>query len=160
MPSYLSPGHGGIEPFERRCGAAHHQNTGRVSVEPVDHAPTPCGAHPLQLRVSMKQPGRKSGTLVAGARVNDETGGLVDDDQVWILVDHSEFDRLGNQTGGDLRYGGLDDRPGVDTVAGAGGRSVEEHPCVEEGAGLGTAQFQQVGEHLVDPLPFEALGHL
>ena len=160
MPSYLSPRHGGVEPFERRCGATHHQNTGRVTVETVDHAPTPGRPHPLQLRVSMKQPRRQSGTLVAGARVNHETRGLVDDDQVWILVDHSEFDRLGNQTGGDLRDGGLDDRPGVDTVAGAGGRSVEEHPRLEQGAGLGTAQFEQVGQHLVDPLPFEALGHL
>jgi hypothetical protein len=97
---------------------------------------------------------------VAGARVNDKTGGLVDDDQVWILVDHSEFDRLGNQTSGDLRDGGLDDRPGVDAVAWAGRGSVEEYPCLEQGAGLGTAQFQQVGQHLVDPLPFEALGHL
>jgi len=108
----------------------------------------------------MKQPGRKSGTLVAGARVNDETGRLVDDDQVWILVDHSEFDRLGNQTDGDFWDWGLDDRPGVDAIARAGGGSVEEHPGLEQGAGLGTAQFEQVGQHLVDPLPFEALGHL
>jgi len=132
MPSYLSPGHSGIETFERFCGATHNQNTGRVSVETVDHAPTTGGAHPLQLRVSMKQPGRKSGPLVAGARVNDETGGLVDDDQVWILVDHSEFDLLGNQTSGDLWDGGLDDRPTVDAVARAGGGSVEEHPCLEQ----------------------------
>ena len=92
--------------------------------------------------------------------MNDETGGLVDDDQVWILVDHFEFDRLGNETSGDLWDGGLDDRPGVDSVAGAGGGSVEEHPRFEQGAGLGTAQIEQVGQHLVDPLPFEALGHL
>ena len=61
MPSYLSPCHGGVEPFERRCGATHHQNTGRVTVETVDHAPAPGGAHTLQLRVSMKQPGGKGG---------------------------------------------------------------------------------------------------
>ena len=160
MPSYPAPGHVGVEPLERRCGSTHDQNARRVTVETVDHAPAPGRPHALQLRVSMKQPRRQSGTLVAGSRVNDETRGLIHDDQVWVFVDHAEFDRLGNQTGCDLRDGGLDDRPGVDTVAGAGGRSVEEHPRFEQGAGLGTAQFEQVGQHLVDPLPFEALGHL
>jgi hypothetical protein len=48
----------------------------------------------------------------------------------------------------------------VDPVAGAGRRAVDEHARVEQRSGLGTAQVEQVGQYLVDPLPFEALGYL
>jgi hypothetical protein len=52
---------------------------------------------------------------VAGRRVHDQTGRLVDDEQVGILVDDVQRDRLGSMCVGDgRRHVDLDD------VAGAG----------------------------------------
>jgi hypothetical protein len=91
--------------------------------------------------------------------MNDEARWLVDHDQVRVFVDHSEIDRFGGEIVDNLWRRGLHHRPDVDPVAGPGRRPIESDACVEERPCLGPAQIEEIGQHLVDPLARQALGH-
>ena len=103
-----------LEPRVRLLGAGDDEQAGGVAVEPVDDpGPVVVAAG----RVELEQPVHERSRRVAGARVNDEAGGLVDDEEVLVLPDDVEIHRLGRER--TARRGQLDDDvlPALEPVA-------------------------------------------
>ncbi len=121
-------GKGAREGAMRGVGLRRDDQPARILVEPVHDARPPHAADPRQAVAAMvdQRVDQRSGP-VAGAGMHDEAGRLVDDDQVLVLEDDCERDRLalrhrrlglrqahrGAPTGDDLRLG-IGDRAAVD----------------------------------------------
>ena len=68
-----------------------HQQAGRVLVEPVHDARSPLAAYAGQAVAAMGDQGvDQRAILIAGGRVNNHAGGLVDHNQVVVLIDDIE----------------------------------------------------------------------
>ena len=72
--------------------------------------------------------------LVAGARVDDDAGGLVDDEQVLVLPDHVEVHLLGRERAGLGRKLDDDLLPALEPVALRPGLTVDEDGAVRDQA--------------------------
>src|SRR5947208_13413278 len=102
----------------------HYHETRRILVEPVDDAGPALAADAGQAVAAMSDQGvdQRSGP-VAGGGMNDKTGGLIDDDDVVVLVNHGERDRL--RTGPPRprwRHVNLDGSSGIDPMTGIADR--------------------------------------
>ena len=86
----------------KRAGDNHE--AGRVAVEAVDDART---GHLAELGIAPQQAVEQRAAGVARARMHDETGGLVDDDDRIVLVDHVELHVLLGREGERLVKMGL-----------------------------------------------------
>ena len=86
----------------KRAGDDHE--AGRVAVEAVDDART---GHLAELGIAPQQAVEQRAAGVARARMHDETGGLVDDDDRIVLVDHVELHVLLGREGERLVKMGL-----------------------------------------------------
>src|SRR5438552_18181801 len=112
---------------ERRMRAIvlrHHHEAGRILVEPVYGAGPALAADAGEAVAAMGDQGIDQRTgPVAGGGMNDETSGLFDDDDVVVLVNHGEWDRL--RTGPRRtrrRHVNLDGSSGIDPMAGIADR--------------------------------------
>ena len=84
------------EAVVRRVVLGDDQEPGRVLVEPVHDARPPDAADPGKAFAAMRdQRVDQRAGLVPGAGMHDEPGRLVDDDEVVVLEDDVERDRLG-----------------------------------------------------------------
>ena len=102
----------------------HHHQPGGVLVEPVHDARAADAADPRQAGAAMgdQRIDQRAG-LVAGAGMHDEALGLVDDNDVVILVDDIERDGFGPGFGGDrLRHIDCDRIAGGDMISGVADR--------------------------------------
>ncbi len=133
----------------------HHEKAGGAAIEAVDDAGTEDAphsgqvAHVAEQRVHQRPPGRSR------ARVDDESGRLVHDDEVRVLVDDGDRDVLRQWLGRD-RGGHVDDGhlPGAKAGRGSGTGAVEPHVSLgdqrlESGPGEGG---QPSGQPRVEPL--------
>ena len=89
----LAPADRVLQRAVRRCRARDDEQAGGVAVEPVDDA-RPVGLAPRPRRRAPAGRGRAC-RAVAGRRMDDEAGGLVDDEQVLVLPGDPELHRLG-----------------------------------------------------------------
>ena len=72
-----------------------HEQTAGVFVEAVDNTRPERSADARQsLRAVRDQRVDERAVGIAGASVDDEPGGLVDDDQVFVFIDHGKRHRL------------------------------------------------------------------
>src|SRR5688500_15703815 len=135
--------------FER---PSDHHHTARVLVEPV-HDARP--RHLRELGVQVQQRVLQSAGRIAGAWMHDQPGGLVDHEDVAILVDDRQLDLL-RRDPRDL----FDDRSHANLLApqnlvlGSELLTVDEHlagldPLLDAGPGK---VAHQLGEHLVQAL--------
>ena len=89
-------------PDERAVGLVvlgDHQQARGPLVEPVDDARPEDAAHAGEVAHVAEQRVHERAARGAGARVHDEPGRLVHDDQVAVLVDDGHFDVLGLRLG-------------------------------------------------------------
>ncbi len=85
----------GGEAAMRLVGLGHDQKPARVLVETVDDAGPRDAADAGEARAAMGDERIDEGLVgVAGARMDDEAGRLVDDDERVVLIDDVERDRL------------------------------------------------------------------
>ena len=136
------------------CASSERATTSRpggVAVEPVDDArPVVVSAGRVELEQPVhERPGRRP-----GARVDDETGRLVDDEQVLVLPGDVEVHRLRRELD---RLGQLDDHvlPALEPVALGPPLAVDEHGAARDQP-LGEparADLGARGEHAVEPRP-------
>ena len=118
----------------------------------------PLPGHPAdarQARAGVVQEGVDQGAaLAAGRGMHRHAGRLVDHDQVGVLVEHSERDRLGHRLGGDGRRDFQPVVAGHRLARGVGDRRAvaADMPLGDQRLDPGPRHLrQQVGEHLVDP---------
>ena len=90
----------------------------------------PDARHAGELRREMKQRVLQSAGAVAGARMHDESGRLVDDEECIVLVHHRHGDRL--RCGGESV--GLDDGPHDHALVAADPLCRGRHPSFERHA--------------------------
>src|SRR5438046_153636 len=76
--------------------ARHHEEPARILVEPVHE---PRARDPRELRIEREQRVLERMAGVAGPGMHDEPGGLVDDDERTVLMNHLERNRLGADGG-------------------------------------------------------------
>ncbi len=139
----------------------HHHQAAGADVQAV-HDPLPLGragggdAHPG--RGQRPQDGR---TGPARARVGGHADGLVDDDQVVVLVDHDEaVDRLGlhAERRGRVREPDLQPGPRMQAVRlGRGGAVDLDRPLADQVGGPAAGQAEQPAQGDVDPLALQPL---
>ena len=139
----------GHERLLRRVVLGDHQQAARVAVEPVDDAGPrdPGDAAVLRsTRPGQQRVHERVAVVMAGRRMDDETGRLVDDEQVVVLVDDPERD---------VRRGRQIERDGL--------RDVETHLGARRHEGVGadrdTVDRQPtVGDELLDVAPRQTRG--
>lgn len=116
-----------------------HQS-GRVLVEPMDDAGTADAADTRQAGATVGDQGvNQRPGLVARRGVNHQSLGLVDDDEIFVLVDDVERDGFAFRLGGPRRrHVDYDRIPGVDMISGVanGGRIVRSR-CSRDVSGSG-----------------------
>ena len=125
----------------------HHHEAGRILVEPVNDARPALAADAGEAVAAMGDQGIDQRTgPVAGGRMNDETRGLFDDDDVVVLVNHGERDRLRAwPCRTRRRHVNLDGSSGIDPMTGIADRM----PVDLDRAGLDQGfqpRARQVGE--------------
>ena len=108
---------GGQSPM-RPVGLGHYQESARVLVEAVNDARPGDPADARQARAAMgEQRIDESPVHIAGPRMHDETGRLVDHDEGIVLIDNIERDRLRHGSRGrGLGQGDLEALPQFDPV--------------------------------------------
>lgn len=143
----------------RRQRAADHEQSAGILVQPVHDTRA---RQPLERRIAMEQCVLQRAARVAGTRMHDQTGGLVDDEKMPVLVDDLERNGLGCcfSTGFHERVDN-DTLPARQFVARAQGSTVDEHPppfnpVFETGAGV---LRQELGERLIEAATCRLLGH-
>ena len=111
-----------------RCAASVFAATITPEVprsEPVDDARAKHAPDPGEVATVVEERVHQGAARVPGRRVHDEPGRLVDDDQLRVLVEHDERDRLGGDLGGlRLRRRSFQPVAHGDLLAGAPGRPV------------------------------------
>jgi hypothetical protein len=152
-----------------RC-LGHDQEPRGVLVEPVHDTGTAGPAHAGGERSVGEHAGGQRAPGMAGPGVDDHPGGLVEDEDVVVLVDDGERDRLGLELGGrrrrDLDVHAL---ATAQAVRGPAGRAVHPHapggdqrlqagagelghglgqPAIQAGAGGGGGHTEPPGRHL------------
>jgi hypothetical protein len=133
----------------------HHQ-PGGILVEPVHDARAPDAADPGKADAAMgdQRVDQRAG-LVAGGRMHDEALGLVDDDDVVILMDNIQRDRFAGGLGGDgLRHVDCDRIAGTDMISGVadGGAFKADGTCQDQRLQPRARQLRNAHrEHAVEP---------
>ena len=122
-----------------------HQQARGPLVEAVDDARPEDAAHPGEVVHVAEQRVHERAARRAGARVHDEAGRLVHDDQVAVLVHDGHVDVLGLRLGGD--GGGHGDADGLSGAQpGRGPRAVpveQNAALVDEGLEPGSGEGRQ-----------------
>ncbi len=137
-------------------GLGHHQEAGRFLVEPVHDAGPPHPADARQARAAMgdQRIDQRAG-LVSGGGMHDQAFGLVDDDDVVILVDDIERDILARRLGGDrFRHVDCDRIAGGDMISGVadGGAFDGDGTCEDQRFQPRARQLRNAHrEHAVEP---------
>ncbi len=112
----------------RRVVLCHEKHAAGIAIEAMDDAGTEIACGAGKAGEVMQQGIDQRSRMHAGARVDDHTGGLIDGDDVGIIIEHGEGDRLGRsvQRSG---IGGVDVNPvgGADDMRRAGSISVDQH---------------------------------
>ncbi len=150
-PIRRAPDEGQIAALERSAAAAvarelrrqrlvravvlcHHHQSARILVEPVDDARPPLAANAGQARAAMgdERIDQRTGPM-PGGRMHDQPFGLVDDDDVVVLINHVQRNGLGSRLGR-CGFRNVDDDggAGIDAVAGITDRA----PIDDNGTGL------------------------
>lgn len=103
-------------------GFGNDDDAGCIFVQPVNNAGAMFAANAFQVRAMVQDTVHQCSGCMAGCRVNHQSRGLVDDDNMWIFVENiqwyglrNEFNRAGF---GDLNsdlFPGFDFVPGFDT---------------------------------------------
>src|SRR6185437_12274940 len=140
-----------LQPLERLVRAGHHEQAGRVAVEPVDDART------LLVLAAAREPDEpvhERPARVAGRRVDDDAGRLVDDEHVLVLVRDPERHVLVLQRRRRLRHGQLDLLPAFEPVALGAPFAVDDHAAlVQQPLGCRAGpNLGQGSEEAVEPL--------
>ena len=146
-----------------RVVAGDHQQPARVAVEAMDDArpldagdPAVVGSPPGEQRVDQRA------VAVAGRRVDDEPGRLVDDQQVVVLVDDLDRDRrVGLEVARDLGRRDLEDHGSAARRSGwpAGGGPASSRAAVgDQLLDVAARQAGRVGHEAVDAPDDLALG--
>ncbi len=138
LPLDVVPREERLERLPRRLVLGDHQEPARALVQPVHDAgpQVPCriariGARALEAAAREERVDQRA-ALVAARGVDDQAGGLVDDEEVGVLEDDGELDgcvRLGRRGGRRLGRD-LDAGAGGDRRGGAGRAAVEEDAAV------------------------------
>jgi len=115
-------------------GFRDHKNSGSFLVESVDDAWTLRSAHDLDARAVVKEAVGKGAFAVSRARVDDESGGFVEDEEVFILEKNAQRHLLcGEGRGGgflgDFQNHGV---PFAQNERGFGGIAVHERTAVAD----------------------------
>ncbi len=104
-----------------------------IAIQPVNDARPALAADAGKTLTAMGDEGvDQRACPVAGSGMNDKPGGLVDDDEVIILIDHGKRDGLALRPRGDRRRDKhFDAGPRFDAMAGLHyGRPVHAHPAI------------------------------
>ena len=97
----VARGEGGGQRRVRELGLGDHHDAGGVLVQPMHDAGPALAADAGELLAAMRQQGvDQRAVLVAGGGMHDQPGGLVEHDQVGVLVEDGERDRLRLGRGG------------------------------------------------------------
>ena len=141
----------------RRVVLGDHQQPARVAVEAMDDARPRDAGDPAVLRsagAGEQRVDERVAVVMAGRRVDDEAGRLVDDQQVVVLVDDPQRDvRCGREVERD-RFGDVepDLGPGGDDRVGPDRHAVDGQPAVgDELLDVAARQTRRVGDEPVDP---------
>lgn len=161
-----SPDDGHIRPAERtvlqlrgECSVAQvvagDDDEARCAfVEPVNNARTSGTSDGRPVSAPTEKRVYQRAGVVAGRRVNDHPGGLVDDRKVFVFIDHLKRYLLGSSVG-DVRLGDLELNhvPGCDTIRGIRGPAVDANEmALDEARGSRAAEVVSVlGEKAVQP---------
>ncbi len=137
----------------RRQRAGHQQQAGGVLVQTMhDAGPRHIG----QARIVVQQRVHERAYRIAGARMHHQAGRLVHHQQVGVLVNDVERNRLGRRhcIGVLPRHLHADLLTPAQTAAGRQLRTVHRHPAVADPLLQAAARVvrQQQGQHLVQPL--------
>ncbi len=116
----VAGGEGGGEGGERVVGFGDDHDAGSVAVEAVDDAGAALATDAGQVVAAMgEQRVHQGAVLVAGSGVDDETRGLVEHQNVFVLVEDGEGDGLRLRGGGDGgRLAEFVERAGADGFGG------------------------------------------
>jgi hypothetical protein len=135
----------------------HHHHAAGVLVEAVDDAGAQLAADAGQIGAVGEQGVDQGAARVSGRRMDDQAGRLVDDDQVRILVEDGQRDRLGGELDRRRRT-----QPDLDPVAVAelgarlvdGGAVQADVPLLDQPLDLGAGQLRvAAGEEGVEARP-------
>ena len=89
-----------LQRHQRLLVLGHDEAARGVLVQPVDDARAQLAAHARQVLHAVQQRVDQRAGRVARARVHDHARGLVDDDEVAVLVEHAQRQLLGLRDGG------------------------------------------------------------
>ena len=145
----------------RRLALGHDHQPGRADVESVDNA-LPLGSTRCRDAVARRsETADHGGPVPAGARMRGDAHGLVDDDDVVVVVDDAHaLDRLGLARSGGFRKRDLEPGAGDEAIGLAGGAAVDAHRA--RGAQVcrcRAREAEEPGQADVDALPREPFGH-
>ena len=147
-------GDGGAEPAVGQIGLGDDHEPRRIAIEAMHDAGAPFGS--ARQGRSARDQGVDQGVVpVAGGRMNDETGRLVDDREVLVLEEYVERDGGGLKGAGRLVLGEPDDDGiAAGEQSGCAGRCpIHRHRAVGDQPGrLGAGKPQLIGEEAVEPL--------
>lgn len=141
-------------------GLGHHHQAGGVLVEAMHDAGP---GHVGQVGGMVQQGVEQGAVHVAGRRVHHQAGGLVQHQQVVVLVDDVQLDVLGHPLTLGLQFG-IERQHGtaIDGVAGAEHLAVHgESPFLDPGGQAGAGVFvEELCGNLVQALPAQIGRHL
>ncbi len=117
-----------LEPPERALGLGNHDAAARALVEAVDDARAHLAADAGQVLAVEQERVDQRPRRVSGAWVHDQSRGLVQRDELGVLVEHRERDGLGLRRCGPRRFHEKRHRlAALEELAGLGGPPVERH---------------------------------
>lgn len=100
----------------------HHHDTRRASIEPVDDARAGDAPDAAQITHVVKQCVHECAPSVARGRVHNHPGGLVDDHEVFVLIENCDGQVFWDGRGGDRpRHRDIDGLTRLQPEAGFGG---------------------------------------
>ena len=137
-------------------GLGQDDEPGRALVEPVDDAGAPRPAHARHAGGMRERRGGERPRRLAGARMRDHAGVLVHHEDVLVLEDDAQRDRLGRHLLGRKRWNlGRDRLARAEPMRGLRRPPVDRgHPLVDQLPDPGARQLGQARrEPLVEPRP-------
>lgn len=135
----------------RKQAARHDHETSRVLIQPMDNS---AARQLVEPRIMMQQGVLQCSVRMPRSRVHDQASWLIDDDQMLVLEDNLQRDRLRHTVAARLNQGlNLHLLSTMDAILRPRLAAIDQHPTLLD-PDLQTAARecrQQLGEHLIKP---------